>query len=133
MESMKQTILALPHADKVRLHFFLGALIRKEKEAARPSPSDIIEAVEKAAGVSFDNPGSRMEMLAARVVAAYRLRHEAYMTLSAAGRLIGRNHATVSYYVTVMTEALKHPAMWPEYIELYEKSKLYYDFHTRTI
>jgi len=46
-----------------------------------------------------------------------------HLTTKEIGRAIARDHSTVLYYLARMDAALKAPKMWPEYYDIYNKSK----------
>ena len=114
--------LELEKEDRVAL---LEAITDSLREALQEDkdPTPVIAQVEAAAGRDLLLVGRFPQQVAMRCAIAYRLRYEMHLTTKEIGRAIARDHSTVLYYIARMDAALKTPKMWPEYYEIYNKSK----------
>ena len=122
-KEIEDAALALDRDLRIELADALVASVRKDLRNGIDART-IVAQVEAAAGCDIETPGRQPRKVAMRCVIAYRLRDELKMTYCEIGGVLHRDHATVGYYIDRMREARKVPAMWPEYIELYNKSKL---------
>lgn len=121
-ETIEAAALALGKEDRIDLLEAITDSLRADIEHAR-DPRPIVAQVEAAAGRDLPARGRFPGVVAMRAVIAYRLRNEQHLTFGEIGDAINRDHSTVGFYLDRMDCVLKHPAMWPEYYGLYNKSK----------
>ena len=121
-DQIEAAALALDTQDRLDLlEAITDSLWAEVKRKGDPRP--VVAAVEAAAGQNLQVTSRHHTQVAMRCAIAYRLRHELDLPYSDIGTALARDHSTAVYYCERMADALTMPAMWPEYIELYNKSK----------
>lgn len=126
--------LTVPELSKVHsIIHELGIFSDKvEIEKGEKVALDLIRIMKDACGVNVASPERTMYVHLCRLCVAEDLLDLKYSLISI-GKVLYRDHSTISYYARIIRDIREHPSMYPDYYEIkdkYQKQKDKYGYHS---
>lgn len=115
---LRRQVLRLPAGDRVAL---MGALRESLLPENRVGRLDAMgEAMTALTGLEIRHASRRPDYVRARTIFAFAARQEDFSQLAVA-KWLGLDHSSVHYLERRMADALEYPAVFADYIALYNK------------
>ena len=117
---LRRRVLKLSAEDRLTLRHDIDSSLREPTDNRTARLSKLCQVMQETSGIDLRKRDRHADTVRARIVLCFVARLEGF-SLHEVGDALGLNHSTVCYHEKAMRKALNCPAMYPGYVELYNK------------